>query len=63
MAETHFSSENRPIEKPKKGFKSTALIVALAGILVFVLVLSGEFKIPQNSVAQSPTNISETGLF
>ena len=63
MAETHFSSENKPIEKPKKGFKSTALIVALAGILVFVLVLSGEFKIPQNSVAQSPTNISETGLF
>ncbi|MCH7689563.1 MAG: trypsin-like peptidase domain-containing protein [candidate division Zixibacteria bacterium] len=63
MAETHFSSENKPIEKPKKGFKSTALIVALAGILVFVLVLSGEFKIPQNSQAQSPTNISETGLF
>ncbi len=63
MAETHFSSENKPIEKPKQGFKSTALIVALAGIIVFVLVLSGEFKVPQNSQAQSPTNISETGLF
>ncbi|MEE8405508.1 MAG: trypsin-like peptidase domain-containing protein [candidate division Zixibacteria bacterium] len=63
MAETHFSSENKPIEKPKQGFKSTALIVALAGIIVFVLVLSGEFKVPQNSQAQSPTNNSETGLF
>ncbi len=63
MAETHFSSENRLIKKPKKGLKSTALIVALAGVMIFVLVLSGEFKIPQNSLAQSPTNISETGLF
>ncbi len=63
MAETHFSSENRHIEKPKKGLKSTAWLVAIAGIIVFVLVLSGEFKVPQNSVAQSPTNISETGLF
>ncbi len=63
MAETHFSSENRHIERPKKGFKSAALIAALVGVLIFVLVLSGEFKVPQNSVAQSPTNISETGLF
>lgn len=62
MSETHFPSENRHIEKPKKGLKSTAWIVAIAGITVFVLVLSGEFKIPQNIVAQSPTNISETGL-
>ena len=63
MAETHFSSENRPTEKPKKGFKSAALVAALTVVLIFVLVLSGEFKIPQSTVAQSPTNISETGRF
>jgi serine protease Do len=37
--------------------------VAIAVIIIFVLVLSGEFRVPQNSVAQSPTNIAETGSY